>query len=107
MSVKQEANPLLEVGKDNIMVFDKFSFTDNIYGLNGIGESWSNPSLKETLQLKDRGFDLGNLIWDRNGYSGGINDLNYDVGFVWELDLGPNVTSDTASYISTKEIQFI
>ena len=65
ITVKQQVNPLLEVGIDNIMVFDKYSFTDSIYGLQGISETWNNPSLKEVIKLRDRGFDLTNFIWSR------------------------------------------
>jgi len=106
MTVTQQANPLLEVGIDNIMVFDKYTFTDNIYGLNSISEKWNNPSLKESIVLRDRGFDLGALIWDRNGYDPGINDLKWDIGFTWDLDLGPNATEDPTDYENKKEVQF-
>lgn len=106
MTVSQQANPLLEVGLDNVMVFDKYSFTDNIYGLESVSESWKNPSLKETLVLRDRGFDLGEIIWDKNGFRSGINDLKWDIGFVWDLDLGPNALSDPTDYSRTKSVKF-
>ena len=104
MTVKQQVNPLLEVGIDNLMVFDKYSYTDNIYGLQEINESWNNPSLKETIKLKDRGFDLGRFIWDRNGSSPGINDLKWSTGLVWSQDLGVSATGDSTDYSGTKSI---
>jgi len=98
-------NPLIEL-QDNLMVFDKYTYTDDIYGLVSIVELWTNPALKQKLVLKDRGFNLGNFVWDRNGLISGINDLKYDKGFVFDQDLPINATSDASDYSNTKELAF-
>ena len=62
-----------------------------------------NPGLVDTLILKDRGFDFGDYIWDRNGLTEGINDVQYDKGFVWDQDLSLT-GSDTNTY--PKKVRF-
>jgi hypothetical protein len=106
MTVKQQVNPLLDVGVDNVVVFDRFTYTDNIYGLEAINETWNNPSLKETIKLRDRGFDLGAFIWSRNGLTPGTNDLKWSTGLVWSQDLGVQATADSTDYSNTKRIKF-
>lgn len=107
MSIRQEVNPLLELGTDNIVVYDKYTYTDSIYGPLSISENWSNPSLKETIKFIDRGFDLGAFIWDRNGFLTGTNDLKYDIGLVWDMDIPVNNTYDPAEYTRTnKQVRF-
>ena len=96
VTVKMVPNPYLELN-DNCMVFDLYTYTDSIYGLVSIKEDWKEPSLKDTLTLEDRGFNLGLFRWDRNGHYSGINDLKYDIGFVWDQDLDID-GSDTATY---------
>jgi hypothetical protein len=106
ITLKEQVNPLLEIGIDNVLVFDRFSYTDDVYGVQSISESWNNPSMKETLKLRDRGFNLGAFIWSRNGYHPGINDLKWSTGLVWSQDLGPNATGDSTDYTRTKSVKF-
>ena len=100
IDLTMNSNPYLELN-DNVMVFDIYTYTDNIYGLTSIKESWSEPGMKDSLLFQSRGFSLGRFIWDRNGLNSGINDLPYDKGFVWDQDLTIG-SSDTATY--TKQI---
>jgi len=96
-------NPYLELN-DNLVIFDLYTYTDDIYGLTSIRESWNEPALKVQLTLEDRGFDLGDFIWDRNGFKSGINDLDYDKGFVWDqnLEIGG---SDSNTYLKPIRMQ--
>jgi hypothetical protein len=95
--IDMNSNPFLELN-DKLLVFDLFTYTDDLYNLTSIKETWGNPSLKDQLILKDSGIDLGRFIWDRNGLTEGINDLKYDIGLVWDQDL-PIGGSDTDTYI--------
>jgi hypothetical protein len=88
------SNPYLELN-DALLVFDLYTYTDDIFSLQTIRETWSDPSLKSSLVLTDRGFDLGQFIWDRNGETAGTNDLKYDIGFVWDQDLEIGGSDDT------------
>jgi len=103
VTVKLNPNPFIELN-DNLLIFDLYTYTDDIYNVQSIKESWRDPELKHTLTLKDRGFNLGAFKWDRNGFNSGINDLNYDKGFVWDQDLGPNATGDSQDYSYLKSI---
>lgn len=105
VSLAQVANPFLELN-DNGMIFDKATFTNNIFNLSKITETWSNPALKHTLELKDTGITFTDFIWDRNGVLSGISDLDYDTGLVWDFDVGVNATEDTADYADTKPVLF-
>ncbi len=112
IELTQNPNPMLELN-DNVMVFDLYTYTDDIYGLITIKEVWSNPGLKQKLVLKDRGFDLGDFIWDRGASNPRvwdkpreINNLLYDRGFVWDQDLDVNATGDPTDYNNTKEVVF-
>jgi hypothetical protein len=89
-------NPYLELN-DKLLVFDLYTYTDDIYNLQRIRETWREPSLKDQLILEDSGVNLGRFIWDRNGTSTGINDLKYDTGLVWDQDLEIG-GSDTSTY---------
>jgi hypothetical protein len=107
ITIQQEVNPLLELGVDNVLIFDKFTYTDSIYGPQSISESWNNPSLKETIKFKDRGFDLGRFIYDRNGFITGNNDLKYDIGLVYDQDIAVNATGDSTDYTRiNKQVRF-
>ena len=95
------------------MIFDKDTFTDTIFGLTKIKENWANPELKVELTLLDKGITFNNFIWDRNGgkhtpiaHYSGVNDLKWDQNLIWDFELGPTVTSDTASYQQTKKVSF-
>jgi len=87
-------NPYLEL-IDNVMVFDKFTYTDDIYQIREISEGWSGGNLKDKISLNSRGFDLGLFIWDRNGLTAGVNDLKWDIGFVFDQDLKIGGTDET------------
>ena len=107
------ANPMTEL-RDNWMIISKYDYTDDIYGVVSITENWKNPSLKQTVTLKERGFDLGAFQWDRglkadfdNAPVRTVNTLKWDTGFIWDQDFGPNATGDPTDYTNTKEIQFI
>lgn len=91
-------NPYLELN-DKLVVFDLYTYTDDIYNITRIKESWRDPVLKDTLTLEDAGADLGIFQWDRNGIFSGINDLEYDKGLVWDQDLEIG-GSDTREYLT-------
>jgi hypothetical protein len=105
VTVSFVSNPLIELN-DNIVVYDLYTFTDDIYNLEKITESWKEPVLKDTWVLSDRGIQLFPFRWDRNGVNEGVNDLNYDIGLVWDQDLDINATADSVDYSDTKEIAF-
>lgn len=96
IELTMQTNPYLELN-DSVVVFDKYTYTDDIYLINEIQESWTEPVLKDTIILSDRGVELGQFIWDRNGVTEGNNDLSYDFGFVWDQDLEIG-TSDSNIY---------
>ena len=104
ITATMRANPLCELN-DNLMVFSKYDYTDDIYGLVSIMERWSNPGLEHTFELKERGFNLGSFIYDRNGKYQGVNDTKWDTNFIWDQDLGPNATADTTNY--RKKVGFL
>jgi hypothetical protein len=103
VTLKMTTNPYLELN-DNCLIFDLFTYTDDIYGITSIKESWKEPSLKDTITLEDRGFNLGLFQWDRNGVNRGINDLTYDNNFVWDQDLQIG-GSDTRAYVTPIRMQ--
>lgn len=112
VSLSMVANPLLELN-DNLMNINQWIYDENIYGITGIEEKWGNPSLKQTIKMIERGFDLGEFVWDRKLLSDyttradrTINVLKWDSGFIWDQDISPNATSDSASYINTREVSF-
>jgi len=106
ITLSQVPNPLTELGKDKWVIFDRYTYTDDLYIPQQINEIWNMDSgLKETVTLKDSGDDLSNFIWDRNGIQSGLNDLKYDIGLVWDQDIAIGV-SDTTDYTGTKEVQF-
>jgi hypothetical protein len=86
VSLSLRSNPYLELN-DNVLVFDRFTNTDDIFILNSIKETWNDPGLVDSLELKDRGFDLGAFTWDRHGWDTGANDIKWDTGFVFDQDL--------------------
>jgi hypothetical protein len=86
ITLSMVSNPYLELN-DKIVVFDLYTYTDDIYVLAGIKESWRDPVLKDQLTLEDSGIDIGAFIWDRNGYFAGFNDFLYDIGLVWDQNL--------------------
>ena len=97
-------NKSLELN-DKILVFDKYTYTDDLYHLKEIKETWNNGNIKDTLILEDSGINLGDFIWDRNGHLSGVNDLQYDIGLVWDQDLKLNATlGDETNYSYTKSI---
>jgi len=107
IDAKMRANPLSELN-DNWMVFSKYDYTDDIYGLIEIKETWSNPGLEQSIRLRERGFDLGVFVWDRLDIDHdkpfvNINRLKYDTGFVWDQDIAVNATFDSANYDYTKK----
>ena len=99
------SNPYLEL-QDDCVVFDRYTYSDDIYGLQSITENFNDPSLKDTLILADRGVDLAPFVWDRNGLTAGVNDLHYGYGFVWDQDLDVNATADNTDYSYLKKVKF-
>jgi hypothetical protein len=97
ITLSMVSNPYLELN-DKILVFDLYTYTDDLYILQRIKESFRDPVLKDTLILEDSGFDLGDFIYDRNYIFAGINDLEYDKGLVYDQDIAIG-GSDTRSYI--------
>jgi hypothetical protein len=106
VTLSMVSNPLIELN-DNIVVFDLYTYTDDIYNLQSIREAWNDPSLKDTWILQDRGINLDPFIWDRNGLFSGVNDLKYDVGLVWDQDIDINATADSQDYDFLKSINMV
>jgi hypothetical protein len=98
-------NPYLELN-DNCLVFDLYTYTDDVYGITSITETFRDPGLKVSMRLQDRGFDLGQFIYDRNGRYEGINDLLWDSNLVFDQDLAINATVDSTDYAFQKQIPF-
>ncbi len=86
VTLSMVSNPFLELN-DKIVVFDLYTYTDDIYNLQSIKETWNDPVLKDVLTLEDSGVAIGAFTWDRNGIFSGLNDLTYDTGLVWDQDL--------------------
>lgn len=114
VTVECVANPFLQLN-DNIMNISQYIYDQNIYGLVGIDEEWSDPALKHKYKMRERGFDLGAFIFDRgfdnlNGYtynwnaSSNVNALKYDTGFIWDMDISPNATGDPTEYPQRKRL---
>ena len=99
------SNPYLELN-DKVVVYDKYTYTDDLFILSEIKEDWREPALKDTLVFKDSGLVLDPFIWDRNGIEPGINDIGYDRGFVWDQALPINATADDQNYDFLKAILF-
>jgi hypothetical protein len=104
ITLNMRANPLSEL-RDNWMIISKYDYTDDIYGVVTINEEWSNPGLKQSVTLKERGFDLGLFKWDRGILYDGdpiatrtVNLIKWDTGFIWDQDFGPNATGDPNTY---------
>lgn len=93
-------NPLLELG-DKLIIWEKTSNTNSLFRVDNISIPFSanGASLKQTIKLTDLGIPaITNYIWDRNGVTTGSSDFNYDKGLLLDQDLGPQVTSDPATY---------
>lgn len=99
-------HPMLEVS-DKVMVFEKYTNSSTIFVANAISLAFSanGASFKTSLKLIDYGFTLQSLIYDLNGLAEGAGDLDHDVGYLYDQDLG-YVASDTTDYTSLKEVQF-
>jgi hypothetical protein len=104
ITLSMVSNPFLELN-DKITVFDLYTYSDDIYHLQSIRETWREPVLKDTLILEDAGIDIGNYAWDRNGVNSGVSDFKYDIGLVWDQDIDINST-DTQDYSYQKSINF-
>jgi hypothetical protein len=102
ITLTMNPNPYLELN-DKCLVFDLYTYTDKVYGITAIKETFNDPAVKQNITLQDRGFDLGAFIWDKNGYKAGINDLKYDNGFVWDQNLKIG-SSDSTDYSYLKSI---
>jgi len=98
-------NPTFELN-DNAVIIDRDTFTyGDIYNLMEIEESYNDPSIKYKLTFKDKGFDLGANIYDRNGPERGFLDFNYDIGIMYDLQL-PFDSTDNTDYDYTKQVGF-
>jgi hypothetical protein len=106
LSVNGVGNPLLEIN-DKVMVFEKYTNSSSIFIMTGISHSFqaNGAEFKSSFKFTDFGFTLANLIWDLNGLVPGAGDLDWDVGYLWDQDLG-YVSSDATDYSGTKEVQF-
>jgi hypothetical protein len=104
ITLSMVSNPMLELN-DKVTVFDLYTYSDDIYNLQEIRETWKEPVLKDQLVLEDAGVDIGDFIWDRNGWTEGLNDLKFDTGLTYDQDL-PISGSDDTDYSNTKKVVF-
>jgi hypothetical protein len=103
VSYTQWANPFMNIN-DNCFFYDTDTSTNNILNVVSIKESWNPPALNEMVELIDTGDVLTGVSWDRNGVLVGINDLKYDSGVIWDMDVPFSQTGTT--YTSVKDKQF-
>jgi hypothetical protein len=106
LSVAGVGNPLLEIN-DKVMVFEHYTNSSSIFIMTGINHSFQSngAEYKSSFKFVDFGFTLAQLIWDLNGMLPGAGDLDFDIGYLWEQDLG-YVFEDANDYSLTKEVQF-
>jgi hypothetical protein len=96
ITLSMRSNPYMELN-DSALVFDRYTYTDDIFVINEISESWNDPELKDSLTLADSGNNFGDVIYDKNGLTEGSSDLDYDKGVYWDMDLKIG-GSDTTIY---------
>jgi len=78
----------LRLQETNIYVLSSMSFRGD--SVNGVKPM--SFEMIDTLQ------DIADIVYDRNGYRSGINDINYDLGFVYDQDIF-NQGIDNSIYI--------
>jgi hypothetical protein len=102
------ANTLLEIG-DRLLVWDKYTYTNTIFQIEGITIDYQadGAKLSQRLEMVDLGIDgITPFIWDKNGIDEGTGDLVWDKGQIWDQDLGVGVTEDTTDYDYLKPLEF-
>jgi hypothetical protein len=98
LSITVVGDPRIEVG-DRIVIIEANTLTNNVYSVQNISHSFSAENAQYTmqLQLRDIGETLENITWDRNGITEGSEDLEFDTGLRWDLDIFTQ-SSDTDTY---------
>lgn len=106
LSVAGVGNPLLEIN-DKVMIFEHYTNSSSIFIMTGISHSFqaNGAEYKSSFKFVDFGFTLAQLIWDLNGLQEGAGDLDWDMGYLLDQDMG-FVFEDANDYSSTKEVQF-
>lgn len=107
-SVKWPYMHLLMELNDTLLIWSRFIFEDNIYNITGIKYHWDSapkPGDSTFFNLDDTGVDFSDLA--PNGF---IYDdvLKYDIGFIYDMALGPQATEDDVDLTKYKnDISFI
>ena len=83
-------NILMETN-DQILIWAKNLFTDDLYIVNGYKIKWNEFRDSILFNLEDSGRDFGDeggFIYDRSGLDSGIPDIKYDKGFLYDMVFG-------------------
>jgi hypothetical protein len=83
-------NILMEIN-DQILIWAKNLFTDDLYIVNGYNIKWSEYRDSITFNLEDSGRnfgDEGGFIYDRPLLDSSIPDIEYDKGFLYDMTFG-------------------
>jgi hypothetical protein len=96
--------PLLEIN-DKCILIEANTLTFQLFAIDNLSVSYSAADAKATMSVnfKQLGGTLENLIFDRNGIFIGIDDLSYDSNIFWDMDIFGE-DSDTNTY--HKAVQF-
>jgi hypothetical protein len=81
--------PLLEIN-DQIMMWSRRFYDENLYIITGVTNVYNISSAYTEFILSDTGRKLsqeGTFVYDRNGYNIGADDIQYDAGFLYDMDL--------------------
>jgi len=94
------AQPQLELG-DLLIILEPVTSSYKLYSINSIDTRYGaeNANFVMTVQARAIGSELTDIIWDRNGAFEGDDDLYYDSGIVWDMDIYKQ-NSDTNTYSS-------
>jgi hypothetical protein len=122
--VEEYGAPTLEVGglrwpylnlivdiNDMVLIWSRFLFIENLYFIQGFKYNWNRgrtPSDSTVISTVDSGqnfLDEGAIIYDRDIYTD-LPAINYDRGFLYEMDFGPNGTEAAADLVETAEAVF-
>lgn len=104
-------NPFVELG-DKVLAYEPNTSTQSILSVEEITYNFNadEAQVSMSLTLVDVGYNFENWNWDRNnvingGLEEGIDDLIYDVGFIWDGDILPSITEDTENYDYLKQVE--
>ena len=101
-------NLLLEQN-DRVLLWSRFVFLTNIYYNTGMSYFWSQVSDSSSFTCEDSGLDFrdtGDFIYDRFFSFGDSFNLNYDYGYLYDMEDGPTATDDLTDYSYLSPIRF-